>query len=284
MLKRQASTSKLSIQSLSHSYVRPSICLPRRTKHAHALLSPAASSSTSLTHPIAQSTPLHTNSHVFLSELGTRKTNPPDSLPDPTPEPDGTEEVDDIEWQIRSGRAIYVLQETLPSFFTTGLITSIDKDSGAPRPEIPLTMPFPLTSLPPFKDYHSDVESIYSPNVRLSYTPPAALPPPLPKTLHIEGSDGTKKKLNRDKSIKINLNVTGVGRVSGASAEWDVSSTYTISPLTGLILTHTVNSIHPSPHVAVYENLRKSFGTVWSDGPRRGEAGVGVGLGLVEWV
>lgn len=88
-----------------------------------------------------------------------------------------------------AGRAIYVIQQTLPEFFTTGLITSINKSTGSPRRAnggyLPLANANPL-------DYHEaseeDVDSIYSPNVRLSYTPPVALPAPFPKTLHIEGT------------------------------------------------------------------------------------------------
>ena len=47
-------------------------------------------------------------------------------------------------------------------------------------------------------------------------------------------------------------------------------STYTFSPITGLIHEHVVNSIHPAPHQAVYDSLRLSLGKVlglgWSDG------------------
>jgi hypothetical protein len=32
------------------------------------------------------------------------------------------------------------------------------------------------------------VESIYSPRVKLEYTPPTSLPPPFPRTLHVEGA------------------------------------------------------------------------------------------------
>ncbi len=40
------------------------------------------------------------------------------------------------------------------------------------------------------------------------------------------------------------------------------------SPLSGLILTHVINSIHPAPHQAVYDSLRTSLGKVfgWEDG------------------
>jgi hypothetical protein len=37
-------------------------------------------------------------------------------------------------------------------------------------------------------------------------------------------------------------------------------STYTFSPISGLIHEHVVNSIHPAPHQAVYDSLRLSLG------------------------
>lgn len=92
------------------------------------------------------------------------------------------------------GRAIYVIQQTLPEFFSTGLITSINKSTGSP---CQANGNFPLANVNPL-DYHppldEDVDSVYSPNVRLSYTPPVALPAPFPKTLHIEGTRSTVQK------------------------------------------------------------------------------------------
>lgn len=58
----------------------------------------------------------------------------------------------------------------------------------------------------------------------------------------------------------------------------DRNSTYTFSPVTGLIHLHTIDSIHPEPHQAVYDALRSSLGNVFglglkgSGGPRAGEA------------
>lgn len=71
-------------------------------------------------------------------------------------------------YRLISGRAIYILQQTLPEFFTTGLVSSLDYavKTGEDRDE---------------------KESIYSPHVRLAYTPPTPLPAPFPKTLHVEG-------------------------------------------------------------------------------------------------
>ncbi|KAJ6551631.1 hypothetical protein B0H19DRAFT_1158380 [Mycena capillaripes] len=227
--------------------------------------------------------------------LGLRSHLPPDTLPDPK----NPREISDQEWELRTGRAIYVIQQTLPDFFTTGLITSSDKLTGSPRQANGNSL-VNANQL----DYHApldvDVDSIYSPNVRLSYTPPVALPAPFPKTLHIEGmpmylassvfvrhtlnalysdlkvvlnkvtvdtlppvGETAVKRRSREKSLFVGLSTTGVARVSGAVGEWEVNSTYTFSPLTGLIHTHTVNSIHPAPHQAVYDALRASLGNVF---------------------
>ena len=92
------------------------------------------------------------------------------------------------------------------------------------------------------------------------------------------------KKKGREKSLFIGLCVTGTGRVSGGRGEWEVyvlflfalflfqfesrNSTYTFSPITGLIHLHTVDSIHPEPHQAVYDALRSSLGNVFGLGLR----------------
>ena len=68
-----------------------------------------------------------------------------------------------------AGRAIYILQQTLPTFFSTGLISSLDisrgKENGQSEEDL----------------------SIYSPSIRLEYRPPVPFPPPFPRTLHVEG-------------------------------------------------------------------------------------------------
>ncbi|KAJ7231291.1 hypothetical protein B0H12DRAFT_970308, partial [Mycena haematopus] len=236
---------------------------------------------------------------------------PPDTLPDPKK----PSEISDHEWELRTGRAIDLIQHTLPDFFTTGLVTSIHKSTGPRKTNgfVPLANANPL-------DYHAppdeDVDSIYSPNIRLSYTPPVPLSAPFPKTLNIEGmllyngssvfvrhtlnalySDlkvvlnkvvvqtpplvgdaelqlKTRRK-SREKSLFVGLTATGIARVSGATGEWEVNSTYTFSPLTGLIHIHTINSIHPAPHQAVYDALRASLGNVFAskESSRPGAAG-----------
>jgi hypothetical protein len=77
------------------------------------------------------------------------------------------------------GRAIYVIQETLPEFFDIGLVVSVNKATGMPSRSAPTANANFLES-----SFINDLEEpIYSPNIRMSYTPPA----PFPKTFHLEG-------------------------------------------------------------------------------------------------
>ena len=84
------------------------------------------------------------------------------------------------------GRAIYILRETLPQFFTRGLISCSGNVGSCFSPS---------NSNPSHKaPFHGsdtdsdDPESIYSPYIRLAYTPPLRLPPPFPGTLYVEGT------------------------------------------------------------------------------------------------
>ncbi|KXN85110.1 hypothetical protein AN958_11687 [Leucoagaricus sp. SymC.cos] len=141
--------------------------------------------------------------------LGLRSSRPPDSTslgtsksakPEKTRKKDPKEdaELSDAEWEIRTGRALFVLQETLPEFFKIGLVTNVDKSTGVPVQSssvLPLTLGpsvNPLDFLQQDSDAQDEpteagVESIYSPKIKLEYTPPSALPTPFPRTLHIEG-------------------------------------------------------------------------------------------------
>ena len=115
---------------------------------------------------------------------------------------------------------------------------------------------------------------------------------------------------SREKSLFVGLTVNGTSRVSGAPGEWEVyvdtlspyrhhklnvslicaarNSTYTFSPLTGLIHVHTVNSILPAPHDAVFDSLRASLGKMLGMGfegnpeTRPGGAGAACDSGGVE--
>ncbi|KAG1830431.1 hypothetical protein EV424DRAFT_1315438 [Suillus variegatus] len=205
----------------------------------------------------------------------------------------GSEDISDREWQIRTGRAIYILQQTLPDFFDVGLVSSID----------PTKTPALIDSK---ESDLLEVQNIYSPKVRLMYTPPVALPSPFPRTLGLEGlplylassvfirhtmktlySDlrvelhkvavqgsphlegaaaGTHSNHQRDKSLFIGLDVYGTTRVSGGVGRWQIDSTYSFSPISGLIQTHTIDSIHPAPHQAAYDALRVSLSSVFGFG------------------
>ncbi|TCD66886.1 hypothetical protein EIP91_000784 [Steccherinum ochraceum] len=256
---------------------------------------------------------------------------------------DPESEISDQEWEIRTGRAIYILQQTLPTFFSTGLISSLDlpepPPSTAQRPSFTDSLLSTFTTdkakgkgkareesgLHSKKQKHAD--GIYSPRVRLEYKPPVALPTPLPRVLRVEGlhlyigssvfvrhtlnalytdlrveirrarvhgppkskrsnsggdpdvpkpaASQSKYRCIREKSFFMGLGVTGTGRVSGAPAEWEINCTYTFSPITGLIHLHTIDSIEPAPHAALFEAMGR-FGLVGSGGNERGAGSGGM--------
>lgn len=201
--------------------------------------------------------------------------------------------VSDQEWDVRTGRAIYVLQQTLPDFFRIGLVSNVDPTRG---PDLVYNVPSEQT----------EIENIYSPKIRLTYTPPVALPSPFPRILSIEGlplylassvfirhtmktlysdlrvelrkvvvqsppltpksNEAGHSRSTREKNLFIGLTVLGTARVSGGLGEWQIDSTYSFSPLTGLINLHTINSIQPAPHQAAYDALRASFSNVFGLG------------------
>lgn len=222
----------------------------------------------------------------------------------------GSGDISDQEWEIRTGRAIYILQQTLPGFFHTGLVASLAEDDNSARTG----------------GGGGEAQGIYSPRVRLAYTPPTALPPPFPRTLHVEGlplymassafvrhtlnalytdlhvelrrvrvhgprtgtpapgpdpgptwSDADNRRprrTTRDKSLFVGLAVSGVARVSGARGGWEVHSTYAFSPVSGLIHQHTIDSIEPAPHQAVFDALRGALCKLGlADGPGRESPG-----------
>lgn len=82
-------------------------------------------------------------------------------------------------------------------------------------------------------------------------TPSSPSSSPLPPTLLGKA---------RGRSLSMRIGVSGFARVSGTKSEWEVDYTYNFSPVTGLILTHIINSIHPAPHESVYEAFRLGFG------------------------
>jgi hypothetical protein len=87
-----------------------------------------------------------------------------------------------------TGKAVYTLRTTLPNFFETGLGSQVDQDYDLS------VVSSRLDTLG--TEVHNErlkarrpPESIYAPNIRLTYTPPTALslPSAFPKTLQVEG-------------------------------------------------------------------------------------------------
>ncbi|KAF8320277.1 hypothetical protein DL93DRAFT_2073781 [Clavulina sp. PMI_390] len=177
-----------------------------------------------------------------------------------TPE---SQSVPDDEWEMRVGRGIYVLTSTLPNFFDSGLVVNASHDSDS------------LEDIP-----------IYSKMVELSYTPPAALPSPLPQTLRINGLtmyQGSASMLKstftalysdcsvtlermsvipggfRERKVKIDLGLQGTARLTNTKAEWNVLSTYSFSPTSGLISRHEIERIYPEPHSALIDSVRATI-------------------------
>src|ERR1700721_3133392 len=72
-----------------------------------------------------------------------------------------------------TGRAFHILTHTLPTFFSTGLVTTCA--------DAPINLDTQTQS--PTSMDQIDIDSIYSPDIHLSYTPPVALPAPFPQTL-----------------------------------------------------------------------------------------------------
>ncbi|KAI5119547.1 hypothetical protein M0805_008533 [Coniferiporia weirii] len=246
----------------------------------------------------------------------------PRPSPPPTPPQRNQEDdcVSDSEWELRTGRAMDILQRTLPLFFGTGLV--------ATNYHLPLHVHGLLGGSLSGKgkgkgkakadeQRGDDGEGIYARTIRLEYTPPITLPALFPHVLSIEGlplyvassvfvrhtmntlytdlsvskhkvyvrsgpssptkgapspfptthpaDDGVgKTTAHREKAITISLLVSGMGRLglSAERAEWDVTSTYSFCPRTGLIARHTVNAIDPAPSETVYTALQNALATL----------------------
>ncbi|PVF96959.1 hypothetical protein CPB86DRAFT_761215 [Serendipita vermifera] len=188
------------------------------------------------------------SARLFHSNLLRRNDNKDPVHKEKDPELEG---ISDHEWELRAGRAFSIIRDTLPDFFKIGLVERVSGEENA--------------------------ESIYSPRILLLYTPPTRLPP-----LHIEGlplyhasSSFMRHTLNmfynnlrielrrakdingghRERKFTIGMGIIGTSRIGGSHAEWDVASTYHISPITGLVHKHVVESIQPAPHIAAYDAL-----------------------------
>jgi len=135
-------------------------------------------------------------------------------------------------------------------------------------PPVALPGPFPrvltLEGLPLYVAsslfVRHSVNALYT-DVEVSMRNFHVVSPPSPFLKSTASENGGSEKF-RNKALVVSLLVTGVGRLGlggRRAAEWDVKSTYTFSPSSGLIYRHTVNSIDPAPHEAMYSALRSSL-------------------------
>ncbi|KAI0309347.1 hypothetical protein OF83DRAFT_1072184 [Amylostereum chailletii] len=136
---------------------------------------------------VAHRTWCQTVRHASTAALSTTYEKPPSPPDSRRPE---DEELSDHEWEMRtgtfSGRAIDILQQTLPTFFSTGLVSHSPTSSTLAHLKNLTGLDTNRDQVSTSNKYDPD-RSIYSPRIRLSYTPPTPLPSPLPTTLHIEG-------------------------------------------------------------------------------------------------
>ncbi|KAI0746203.1 hypothetical protein C8Q76DRAFT_790490 [Earliella scabrosa] len=181
---------------------------------------------------------------------------------------------------------MYILQQTLPTFFSTGLISSLDSASTNPHP----------------KD--DDEISIYSPSIRLEYRPPTPFPPPFARTLHVEGlplylapSAFMPHTLNalytalvrnpaptrpssleqdtqhgRKESLRHEPRQQGrrrMGSLNSLNVRPLRKSTRTFSLITGLIHIHNIDFIHPAPHQGFFSALQAALTKIGLSGHRR---------------
>jgi len=174
------------------------------------------------------------------------------------PKNSSREQISQLEWNLRTGRAVSLLKNSIPDFFDKGLVSSVAEDD----------------------------ESLYASHIQLCYTPPSHLPAPFPKTLRVEGLpmyhasaafiQHTLKALYSDldislrtvrdqssqarhRQLEMSVIISGKLRVTNKATEWDVKSTYYFSPLSGRIEKHAIDSIIPAPHQVVYNAFRSSI-------------------------
>ncbi|KAE9402207.1 hypothetical protein BT96DRAFT_991376 [Gymnopus androsaceus JB14] len=247
-------------------------------------LNPSSTSSSSSTAPrglgLRHTNPPDSHSHSFPSPPSLNSSQP-NSDHDPNPNSDSDPNSDswlsDAEWDLRTGRTIDILQSSLPEFFVNGLMASWDSQTGEVFPArasdsmsmsmIPhIHIPIPIPSL----DHKSKGkqrddrtrEPIYSPKIRLSYTPPAPLPHPLPQMLQLEGKPlyfssavFVRRSLNTLYSdLKVTL--TKVAVSVPKSKNMDPSSNYLSSD------PDPNSSVGPSPHPTPHthpHHRQKSF-------------------------
>ncbi|KIM24899.1 hypothetical protein M408DRAFT_331562 [Serendipita vermifera MAFF 305830] len=189
-------------------------------------------------------------------------------------------EISDAEWELRAGRAFALVKETLPSFFVTGLIEHASDDETTPSiyspkiqlqytpppPSLPVPLPFPHTlQIDGLPLYHASSVfvrhslSMFYTDLRLELRSCRLLPCETKSPDNIK-TPTTTSATRRERKFAIGFEVLGSSRMGGGRKEWDVLSTYHISPLSGQIYRHIVESIQPAPHSSIYATLGAAFG------------------------
>ncbi|ORY27450.1 hypothetical protein BCR39DRAFT_538069 [Naematelia encephala] len=186
---------------------------------------------------------------------------------EPAPRRSNEGEVDDREWELRVGRAMMHLRDTLPVFFGPEYNSSSmfppDIFSHNVVLKLPQPLPIKISSLTAYSmafsiarngmlALHSDMRNSLD-RMTLSPTPPAATPLIPGKALTLS----RKSIASRQKQIRIQISVHGTPRLPPhKESTWQTSSLYTLSPYSGLIMTHEVESIRPLPGEGVAEWMR----------------------------
>ncbi|ORX33643.1 hypothetical protein BD324DRAFT_639000 [Kockovaella imperatae] len=177
----------------------------------------------------------------------------------PEPSKDKTpreEEVDDHEWEIRAAKATLHLQDSIPRFFqpeqTTSDMFPADIFSANLILKLPPPLPLKTSSLTAYslvstlarsgmQALHSDLRISLD---RMTYNSPTSVALP-------------NLNAKRQRQIRSLVTVRGKPRLPGGmEAVWHTSSLYTLSPYSGLIISHEVESIRPLPGEGVAEWLR----------------------------
>ncbi|BEI82464.1 hypothetical protein CcaverHIS002_0303320 [Cutaneotrichosporon cavernicola] len=166
--------------------------------------------------------------------------------------------VHDAEWEIRVGRGMLHLRETLPRLFDPSLGSDdlFPREVFSPHVVLKLPSPFPIR-IPGLTAYrmafatgrsglhalHTDLATTLQ---RMTFSPPQA-----PHSL----ADGFKDTpAVRHRQIRVMLSLHGIPRLPPHHcAEWTTSNLYTFNPYSGLIASHEVEAIRPLPGEGVGE-------------------------------
>ncbi|GMK56300.1 hypothetical protein CspeluHIS016_0301400 [Cutaneotrichosporon spelunceum] len=164
--------------------------------------------------------------------------------------------VSDAEWEIRVGRGMLHLRETLPLLFDPKLGGDdlFPPEVFSPDVVLKLPAPFPIR-IPGLKAYrmtfatgrsglqalHTDLGTTLQ---RMTFSLPH-----VPESVSEEFKD---IPTSRHRQIRVMLSLHGIARLPPhPHAEWTTSNLYTFNPYSGLIATHEVEAIRPLPGESV---------------------------------